>query len=141
MTLPITSMLAAALAILLVTLGLRTARQRRRSRVAIGHGEDGPLERHARAHANLAEYGPIFLVLLGLAELQGVPPVWLSVLALAFFVGRLMHAYSLIIAEPAMAEVRSMRRYGWRMAGMSATFLGLLALAVTLLLAAFIFTG
>ena len=132
--LTVTSLLAVALALLLVFLAERTAAARRRSRVDVGTGEDEALLRWTRAHANLAEYAPIFLILLFLAERTLGSGLWLGALAIVFLAGRLMHAYSLIRAEPARVAVRGLGRYRWRIAGMAATLLAILLTAATLLI-------
>ncbi|WP_019829448.1 MAPEG family protein, partial [Vibrio cholerae] len=45
-----------------------------------------------------AEYIPIFLILLDLAEINGVNVWWIHVLGVAFVVGRVLHADSMFKA-------------------------------------------
>ena len=56
-------------------------------------GKDWPdaLERAIRAHGNFAEYTPLFLILLYLAESMGMTPASLHAYAASFCAGRLMH--------------------------------------------------
>lgn len=84
---------AAVLAILLVTLSLRVIRARRTAHVAIGDGDDGTLRRRMRVQANCAEYAPMGLILLGMAELAGAHMGVLHVLGLMLVAGRLVHAW------------------------------------------------
>jgi uncharacterized protein len=96
MHLPVITMLYAALAgFLLVALALNVVRFRMGRHVGLGVGADGSLEQPVRVHANFAENAPVFLLLLLLAELAGLAPVWLHVAGAVFIVSRLLHALGL----------------------------------------------
>ncbi len=74
---PITAFYAALLAVLFLVLSFRVIGVRRGQRVEIGDGGDKELLRRMRVHANFAEYVPLALVLLALAEVledAGVVP-------------------------------------------------------------------
>ena len=129
--LPITSLTAVALSLAFVALGVLTIRRRRSSRVAIGDGANETLTRAMRAQANLGEYGLFFLALLGLAELNDGPEVWLGLLAAAFLVGRAAHAFGLVVAEPRGGT----GAFRFRTAGMATTFTTIAFAATTLLVA------
>ncbi len=103
-----TPLWAALLALLYVALAVLVIRARYRTKTAIGSGGDARLERAIRAHANFAEYVPLTVVLLLLAELQGAWPWLLHLLGAALLVGRALHAYG--ISNP--AEVYSRRQGG-----------------------------
>ena len=97
---PITAFYAALLAGLFVVLSFRTIGRRREAKVEIGTAtrdgsDDRELLRRVRVHANCAEYAPIAIVLLGLAESLKAAPIWLHVLGAALLVGRVIHAYGL----------------------------------------------
>jgi uncharacterized membrane protein YecN with MAPEG domain len=92
---PITAFYASLLAFLFLLLSVRVIVQRREARVEIGYGESKELLRRARVHANFAEYVPIALLLIGLAESLKAPSVALHALGLALLAGRCMHAYAL----------------------------------------------
>ncbi len=92
---PITALYAAPLAILFIALSMRVIQWRRSQRVEIGDGEDRELLRRMRVQANYAEYVPIALILIALAESLKASPAALHVLGLALLVGRVMHAYGL----------------------------------------------
>ena len=72
MTLSITPVYAAIFAIIFVLLSVRTLRERRKARVAVGGGGNIQLLRAARAHANFAEYTPFALLLITFMELKGL---------------------------------------------------------------------
>ncbi len=134
-SLPVTSLLAAALALLLFRLSLKAISARRRAQVPVGLSEDEALLRATRAQGNFTEYMPIILILLGLCEANGVTAWWLGPVALAVLAGRLMHAHSLLTHEVAEAGDPTMKRFVWRVRGMTITLFALPILAATLLLA------
>ncbi|MDX2289384.1 MAG: MAPEG family protein [Hyphomicrobiaceae bacterium] len=92
---PITTLYAVPLAMLYVYLSFRVISHRRAARVEIGDGADRELLRRMRVHANCAEYLPIALVLMGLAESVGAPALVLHGIGAMLLAGRLMHAYAL----------------------------------------------
>lgn len=102
MAIPITILSACALGLLLVVLSLRVINIRRSQKISLGSGENDLLERRIRAQGNLAEYGPIGLILIGAAEIQMANPFLLGVGASAFVMGRLLHGYALGFKDKAM---------------------------------------
>ncbi len=92
---PITAFYASLLAFLFLLLSARVIAQRRAARVEIGVGESAELLRRSRVHANFAEYVPIAVLLLALAESMKAPSVFLHALGLALVAGRFLHAYAL----------------------------------------------
>jgi len=92
---PITAFYAALLAMLFMVLSFRTIERRRTARVEIGTGEDAELLRRCRVHANFAEYVPLALVLLALAESLKAPHALLHLAGLMLLAGRSVHAYGL----------------------------------------------
>ncbi|MEZ0242225.1 MAG: MAPEG family protein [Sphingomonas sp.] len=95
MDLTITGLTAAALAILLVLLALDTIRNRFRTRLSFGLGDDPRLTSASRAHGNLTENAPIVLILLGLLEIGGADRQILTWVAGAFVVARVFHVIGL----------------------------------------------
>jgi hypothetical protein len=92
---PITSLYALPLVALYLYLSFRVISQRRSERVEIGDGGKRELLRRMRVHANCAEYAPLGLVILGLAESVGTPGLVLHALGLTLVAGRFAHAYGL----------------------------------------------
>jgi uncharacterized protein len=78
-----------------VGLAFLVVRQRRKTRIGIGAGNNPALERAIRAHANFIEYVPLILILLLLLELCGTPAWRLHAMGAALTVGRLLHAWGL----------------------------------------------
>ncbi|HEY0165198.1 MAG TPA: MAPEG family protein [Sphingomicrobium sp.] len=93
--LPITLTIAGACALLSVWLGLRVSRLRIRHKVSVGDGENEAVRTRMRAHANFAEYTPIFLILLAALELAYGSQTWLWVAAILFVLGRLAHPFGM----------------------------------------------
>ena len=95
MTPAITALYAGLLGILYIALGGFVVAQRRRARIGLGTGSDPALERSVRVHGNFAEYAPLFLVLLLVAELAGAAGALLHLLGAAFLLARIGHAFGL----------------------------------------------
>lgn len=117
MYLPITTLSACALALMLIVLSFRIIGIRRGQQISLGSGNNETLERRIRAQGNLVEYGPIGLILIALAELQAANAFLLGLAAVAFVMGRLLHGYALGFTNQAMRP---------RVTGMILTFFGLL---------------
>ena len=84
---------AGILALLLMYLSLRVVQARIRHGVSVGDGGERDVVKAMRVQANCAEYAPLGVILLVLAELQGMP-VWLvHVFGLMLLGGRVLHAY------------------------------------------------
>jgi uncharacterized membrane protein YecN with MAPEG domain len=89
---PITALYAGLLAPLLVVLAFRVIEVRREARIAVGDGGHPLLQRRVRVHANFAEYVPLALVLLALAESLGTWPWLLHAMGVSLLCGRIVHA-------------------------------------------------
>jgi uncharacterized membrane protein YecN with MAPEG domain len=103
-----TALYAALLGILFLVITVGVFSARRAAKVAVGTGEDRMLLRASRAHANFAEYVPLILLLMALAESTGAPRLLLHAIGLATLVGRALHAFG-IRQEP---EPLVFRKYG-----------------------------
>lgn len=73
-----------------------------RGRLKTMHGDGGNPEMAAiiRRHANLTEYVPLALILLGLAETSGMPAWWMHVLGIVLVVSRLVHPFGISVSNP-----------------------------------------
>lgn len=89
---PVTAMFAGFLAPLYIFLALRVIGVRRSARIALGDGGDTVLARRIRVHANFAEYAPLTLVLMGLAESLQASRSTLYTIGGCLAAGRLLHA-------------------------------------------------
>jgi uncharacterized membrane protein YecN with MAPEG domain len=103
----VTSFSTAILAILLVVLSILTVIARGKFKVALSDNGELALLKFIRAHGNLAEFAPIFLILLTLVEVNHFISVsWLWMTALVFIFGRFLHATSLLFIEPKTLKLR-----------------------------------
>ena len=115
---------AALLALLFVALSIRTLRLRRRLRIGIGDAGNEHMLRAMRVHSNFAEYVPLTLFLIYLAEVQGAHALFIHALGLCLLAGRLSHAYGVSQAN---------ENYTFRVVGMSMTFTSLISASAYLL--------
>lgn len=132
-----TALYACLLGGMLIWLASEVIGTRRKLQTALGDAGDLRLQRRIRAHANFVEYTPLFLILLGIAEYQGLWAWAVHILGVVFMLGRLMHAHSLLAAEVyADGQIQSLPV--WRIRGMICTFncIGLLCLTIMLQYAA-----
>ncbi|MEM7462593.1 MAG: MAPEG family protein [Pseudomonadota bacterium] len=99
MSLPVTTILASCLALWLVILSIRVVRQRGAASVSLADGGDETLLRRIRAQANLTEYAPMMVILVGLAELQGGNFYIIGGFAALFLAARLSHGFALSFSK------------------------------------------
>lgn len=119
---PITALYALPLTLLLIALAFRTIGYRRANRISLGDGDNPEMLARIRTHGNCAEYAPLGIILLGLAESNAAPALLLHAIGIALVVGRISHAYGLSQQPQIMAM---------RVSGMVLTFTALAAAAVT----------
>mgnify|MGYP005844211677 CR=1 FL=1 len=124
MIVPISAVFAAVLGLLLIVLSLLVSRYRLRLKQGLGVSEDIDFQAAVRAHGNLVEYAPIGLIMLALAELNGVSGTLIYWAGMGFVAGRLLHAFGMINGRggPHMA----------RMVGILLTWLAILVLSFLL---------
>ncbi|MBP5856144.1 MAPEG family protein [Marivibrio halodurans] len=91
---PVTALYAGLLAILHVILAGRIPPLRYKAKVGIGDGGDPALTRAIRVHGNFIENVPIALVVMALAEANGLGP-WTHLLGAPLLIGRAAHAVGL----------------------------------------------
>jgi len=89
---------------------------RRRRRISIGDGGKKDFARIIRGHANFAEYVPLALLAIGVAELSGVAPAPLHICGIMLLLGRGLHAYCFLFTPVGMKL---------RVSGMVLTFFAL----------------
>lgn len=107
MAIPVVTLLISSLLIVIqVILTSLVIKSRRRSQIPLNTDGAPELERAVRAHANFTEVTPIFLVSLLILELVDSYLWWVALLGMIFVVGRILHARSLIVAEPQFGTYR-----------------------------------
>ena len=89
----VTAIYAGLLALLFLWLSLRVVGARRTHKVSVGDGGERAVLKAMRAQANCAEYAPIGIILLALAELQGLPALAMHLLGAALLAGRVLHGW------------------------------------------------
>lgn len=93
---PITTLYAGLLGLLLLILSIRVINVRRGPNgTSLGDGGDPDMARRIRAQGNLVEYGPLCLIMLGLIESAGYADWVIHALGIALTLGRYGHGYAL----------------------------------------------
>lgn len=122
----VTMLAAGVLGLLMAVLGIRVIAMRFGRRISLGTGKDADLEKRIRVHGNAAEWVPIGLILLFLAEqAHGATPI-VTGAAAALVIGRLAHPFGFRTLDPNIP----------RTAGMVLTIAAVLTLAALVLVAA-----
>ena len=91
----ITLIIAAALGLLDLWLGIRVSRVRISRKVSIGHGDVPGMEARIRAHGNFNEYVPIALILMLLIEMNRGPSRGLWVIGAVLVLARVLHPFGM----------------------------------------------
>lgn len=125
MSAPITAIYAALAGLMLLALAGLVVKARWRYKTVLGTGSEPGMERAVRVHANFVEYVPLTLLLLFLAEVNGLAAWALHAAGAVLLLSRLLHAWGL--------SQTSGRSFG-RFYGTLGTWLTLLGLAVAVLL-------
>ena len=87
--------------------------------------DEDTLYRAVRGHGNLIEYAPLFLILMLIAELNGLASAYLLSSGTIFTIGRLMHGIVFSFMKPNMIL---------RVGGMILTFTGFIILITSSLI-------
>ena len=119
----VTGLYASLLVLLYVQLSLKIVGLRRRHKVSIGDGGVEDLQRAIATHTNASQYIPIGLLLLLIAELNGLYLLLLHIAGIALTVGRFMHSQSIVKTD--------LKK---RVLGMKITIFSIIGLAVVNLL-------
>lgn len=127
----ITPIYASLLGLILIGLSINVIKGRHKYGAGLGDANNIEMRRRIRAQANLAEYAPMFLILLGYAEYQKLQHWAVHLFGLAFLIGRCMHGYSVLKAEK-YDNHKLTANPVWRIRGMICTFscIGFLAIIV-----------
>jgi len=89
----ITALYAGLVALLYLALSYNVVLARRSRKVSVGDGDDKLVRKRMRTQANCAEYGPLGIVLLALAEMQGMSFWLVHLFGATLLAGRIAHAY------------------------------------------------
>lgn len=102
---------------------------RRKRQISIGDGNQKDFARVIRGHANFAEYAPLTLLAIGVAELTGTAHLLLHTCGVMLLVGRGLHAYCFLFTPIGMKL---------RVTGMVLTFISLWTASAAALLTIFV---
>ncbi|HLT13626.1 MAG TPA: MAPEG family protein [Marinobacter sp.] len=125
MIVPVTAVFAAVIGLLLLVLSGQVVKYRLKYRMGLGVNDDPEFESAVRAHANLVEYAPVGLIMLAIAELNGVSSALIYWTGMALVVGRILHAFGMINGKGGPHKAR--------MIGILLTWLAILVAAGLLL--------
>ena len=95
LSLPIALSISASAILLNFWLMLRVGQVRKSEGVSVGDGGNEIVIRRMRAHANFTESAPLVIILIVLIEFNNLAVGWLSYLAGAYIIGRLLHAFGM----------------------------------------------
>lgn len=115
----ITALYGSLNAIFNIFLAMRVTLARRTHHVSLGHGDAPEMLVAVRAHSNNAEYVPLAIVLLLLAELCGGSPMVIHIAGGGLFLGRIAHWIGMPRKAPNV----------FRASGITLTWLAILGLA------------
>jgi uncharacterized membrane protein YecN with MAPEG domain len=96
----VTALYAALNAVLIIALASRVSSIRRRDKVSLGMGESKDLLVAVRTHANAAEFVPLALLMMLIAELCGAGTTLLHVYGGLLFAARLAHVVGMPMKAP-----------------------------------------
>jgi uncharacterized membrane protein YecN with MAPEG domain len=96
MDLLITGTYTSLLALLFIALTVVVIKNRRANAVSLGDGDVDELQKAIRAHGNFAEFVPIALILLAVAELNTNAGAFLHIPGGILLLGRILHAYGIV---------------------------------------------
>jgi uncharacterized membrane protein YecN with MAPEG domain len=120
----ITPFYTALLGLGFVTLSVLTLRLRRKFQIPLGDGGNKRLLRAIRVHSNFAEYVPLSVILIFMAELQNAPSFLIHLLGSCLLIGRLSHAWGVS---------QNIENYKFRVFGMAMTFTTLVTSSIYLI--------
>lgn len=121
---PVSFLYAGLLGLLLIALSVQVVLARRRFRVGLGAGTEAGMQQAIRVQANFAEYVPFAVILLVIAEIQGLPGTAIHAAGIVLVVSRVLHAGGLA-RSPGLS-------FG-RLYGTAGTWLVIIALSLWLL--------
>ena len=129
-----TPLYAALLGLMLIMLSIKIIKTRRKYHVSLGDANSIEMKRCMRAQANFSEYTPIFLILLAFSEMKGLSLWAVNLFGTVFFVGRIMHAYSLLRHEQYDTTQKLLNNPKFRIYGMTCTLVTIGSVAIIILI-------
>ncbi|OEY65809.1 MAPEG family protein [Marinobacter sp. X15-166B] len=119
---PVSAVIASAVTVLLLFLSYRVSGFRLKYKQGLGVNDDRDFEVAVRSQANLVEYAPVALIVLALAEINGVSATLIYWAGMGFFIARVLHAWGMYKGRGGTHPAR--------LVGALLTWLSMLAMAV-----------
>lgn len=119
---PVSAVIASAVTMLLLFLSYRVTSFRVKHKQGLGVADDLDFEVAVRSQANLVEYAPFALIVLAIAEINGVSATLIYWTGMAFFIARVLHAWGMYKGRGSSHPAR--------LVGFLLTGLSMLAIAV-----------
>ena len=98
-SLPITSLIAGIMTLLLVLLSVPVSLRRAKSNTVFGDAGDETLRRRIRAHGNFIEYAPLAVIAVGLMEYGGAVSWLVWLVGAGFLFSRVVHALGMLFTS------------------------------------------
>lgn len=114
--------------LMLLYLSSNVIKKRRHFQVPVGHGNNVELEYAISAHRNFIDYTTFILLAHFILAMIGASALVILILGTLLFIGRILHACSLL-----HYELMDKRNYKFRIIGMSLTFASLILSNLVLL--------
>jgi len=95
MSVPVTSLYAGLLSLMLVVLTIRVIKRRWSKKIGILDGGDQEMAQAIRVHGNFTEYVPMILLLMVIFELNGVSLYVLHAMGITVLLTRVLHSIGL----------------------------------------------
>ncbi|MDQ2093460.1 MAPEG family protein [Rhodalgimonas zhirmunskyi] len=95
MPLAVTTLYAGLLGLFYLGLSAWVVMQRGRRKVMSGDKGDPIMANAMRVHANFNEYVPMLLILMGLAEVNGLGATWMHVIGITLLIARGLHGFGM----------------------------------------------
>jgi len=121
----ITATYAALIAFFFVAMSFYVIITRAKTDVLVGDGGNINMLVAMRRHGNMAEYVPLALIMMGLAEALGLGSLWLHICGVALIGGRLLHPLGVTAEKSSLAP---------RVVGVLATMATILIPAIFILI-------
>ncbi|MEZ5870914.1 MAG: MAPEG family protein [Nitratireductor sp.] len=101
MSLQITAIYSAILAVMMIGLSTWVTLLRAKLKISILHGDSVALAERIRMHGNFIETVPMALIVMGLAEAGGASSSWLNAIGVLLVAGRILHPLGIDSEKPA----------------------------------------
>ena len=125
MSIQITALYAAILGAFFIVFSFYVSSVRAKTGVSTGDGGDIEMIVAMRRHGNMAESTPFALLLMALAEANGLSSLWIHIAGLSLIAGRLIHPYGISVEGG---------NFPARIVGQSATYVAMAIPAISIVL-------